>query len=197
MPLEQLLHDEQIPETRRLLKCSGMKNISLIADQKGNFHLCLPLVFYFGLNSQLRGMSLMILNLKIVKLQAICKSTFHFQVMKTFMHTSSMKKNWWYGLRKKLRGLQRLSNQRISMWGVDHYQRHLWKVLLMLQLPRVLKNVLTDPEITRQDVTIWCRKLVAFISLFFWSFNVSSTGNLLLSCDMQTLFLFIFAINLT
>ncbi|KAK3925836.1 Ribonuclease H2 subunit B [Frankliniella fusca] len=35
-PLEQLLQDEQYPETNRLLKCLGMKNLSVIADQKGD-----------------------------------------------------------------------------------------------------------------------------------------------------------------
>ncbi|XP_026278396.2 ribonuclease H2 subunit B isoform X1 [Frankliniella occidentalis] len=35
-PLEQLLHDEQFPETSRLLKCSGMQNLSVIADRKGD-----------------------------------------------------------------------------------------------------------------------------------------------------------------
>lgn len=36
MPLDQLLQDDQFPQTKRLLKCAGMKHLSEIADQKGD-----------------------------------------------------------------------------------------------------------------------------------------------------------------
>ena len=36
LPLEQMLLDDQFPETRRLLKCAGLKNLSQIADRKGD-----------------------------------------------------------------------------------------------------------------------------------------------------------------
>lgn len=39
MPLEQLLHDDQFPETTRLLKCAGIKNLPQIADRKGDEEL--------------------------------------------------------------------------------------------------------------------------------------------------------------
>ncbi|KAK9888667.1 hypothetical protein WA026_000896 [Henosepilachna vigintioctopunctata] len=35
IPLDQLLHDEEYPETERLLKSSGLKYLNLIADRKG------------------------------------------------------------------------------------------------------------------------------------------------------------------
>lgn len=36
VPLDQLLRDEEFPETERLLKSSGLKFLNLIADRKGD-----------------------------------------------------------------------------------------------------------------------------------------------------------------
>ncbi|XP_018576312.1 ribonuclease H2 subunit B [Anoplophora glabripennis] len=39
IPLKQLLHDEEFPETERLLKSSGLKYLTMIADRKGDEEL--------------------------------------------------------------------------------------------------------------------------------------------------------------
>lgn len=39
IPLDQLLRDEEFPETERLLKSSGLKYLNLIADRKGDEEL--------------------------------------------------------------------------------------------------------------------------------------------------------------
>lgn len=39
MPLDQLLRDDEFPETERLLKSSGLKFLNLIADRKGEDEL--------------------------------------------------------------------------------------------------------------------------------------------------------------
>jgi hypothetical protein len=35
MPLEQLLKDEEFPETERLLRSTGLKHLNQVADRKG------------------------------------------------------------------------------------------------------------------------------------------------------------------
>jgi hypothetical protein len=35
MPLDQLLKDEEFPETERLLRCTGLKHLNQVADRKG------------------------------------------------------------------------------------------------------------------------------------------------------------------
>lgn len=42
VPLDQLLRDEEFPETERLLKSSGLKYLNLIADRKVIFNLFCP-----------------------------------------------------------------------------------------------------------------------------------------------------------
>jgi hypothetical protein len=42
MPLDQLLKDEEFPETERLLRSTGLKHLNQVADRKG-MELCLHL----------------------------------------------------------------------------------------------------------------------------------------------------------
>ncbi|KAJ8871093.1 hypothetical protein PR048_027397 [Dryococelus australis] len=42
MPLDQLLKDEEFPETERLLRSTGLKHLAQVADRKGKCQL-LPL----------------------------------------------------------------------------------------------------------------------------------------------------------
>jgi hypothetical protein len=35
MPLDQLLKDEEFPETERLLRSTGLKHLNQVADRKG------------------------------------------------------------------------------------------------------------------------------------------------------------------
>ncbi|KAF2894012.1 hypothetical protein ILUMI_12165 [Ignelater luminosus] len=39
IPLDQLLRDEEFPQTERLLKCSGLKYLNMVADRKGDEEL--------------------------------------------------------------------------------------------------------------------------------------------------------------
>lgn len=37
IPLDQLLKDDEFPETERLLRSTGLKHLHQVADRKGNF----------------------------------------------------------------------------------------------------------------------------------------------------------------